>query len=169
MQGAALGFSGFLGLGGWLEEQQREAGGEADGEQQRGEQRDGHGDGERAEEAAGDGGDGDERQEDDDGGDGGADEGDGDLAQGTANGLMQGLAAVAVKDDVFNDDDGIVDDEADGGGEAAEGHEVEAFTDEPECEDGGGDGDRNDQAGDERGAPVMQEEVRGCRRRARGR
>ena len=34
-------------------------------------------------------------------------------------------------DDVFDDDDGVVDDEADGGGEATEGHEVEGLADEP--------------------------------------
>ena len=37
------------------------------------------------------------------------------------------FAGVAMKDDVFDDDDGIVDDEADGGGEAAESHEIEAL------------------------------------------
>ena len=63
-----------------------------------------------------------------------------------------------MQDDVFDDDDGVVDDEADGGGEAAEGHQVEALADDPEEEDGDGDGDRDDETGDERGAPVAQEE-----------
>ena len=39
---------------------------------------------------------------------------------------MRELTAVAMDDDVFDYDDGVVDDEADGGGEATEGHEVEA-------------------------------------------
>ena len=33
-------------------------------------------------------------------------------------------------DDVFDHHDGVVDDQADGGGEAAEGHEVEALADD---------------------------------------
>ena len=61
-------------------------------------------------------------------------------------------------DDVFNDDDGIVDDETDGGGEPAEGHEVEGLADDPEKEDCNGYGYRNDEAGDDGGGPVAEEE-----------
>ena len=45
-----------------------------------------------------------------------------------------------MKDDVFNDNDGIVDDEANGGSETAEGHEIEALAHGPEGEDGDGYG-----------------------------
>ena len=62
------------------------------------------------------------------------------------------FAAVAMDDDVLDDDDGVVDDETDGRGEAAEGHQVEALADSPEKEDGDGDGDGDNEAGDERGA-----------------
>ena len=68
------------------------------------------------------------------------------------------FAGVAVKDDVFDDDDGVVDDQADGGGEAAQGHEVEAFAEDVEEDEGDGDGGGNDQAGDERGAPVAKKD-----------
>ena len=44
-----------------------------------------------------------------------------------AHGLDARLAGVAMQDDVLDDHDGVVDDEADGGGEAAEGHQVEAL------------------------------------------
>ncbi len=63
-----------------------------------------------------------------------------------------------MNDDVFHDNDGVVDDQADGRGEAAKCHQVEALADDPEEEDGDRDGDRDDQAGDERRSPIAQEE-----------
>src|SRR6202011_2766371 len=80
------------------------------------------------------------------------------LREGATDGFEAGLAGVAVDDDVLDDDDGVIDDQTDGGGEAAQRHEVERLSDDPEEEDGDGDGDGNNQAGDERGAPVAQEE-----------
>ena len=79
---------------------------------------------------AGDAGDGDEGEEDDDGGDGGEHQRGGDLVQCLAYGFDAAFAGVAVEDDVFDDHDGVVDDEADCGCEAAEGHEVEALAGE---------------------------------------
>ena len=61
-------------------------------------------------------------------------------------------------DDVFDYDDGVVDDQADGGSEAAEGHQVEALSDGPEKENRNRYGYRNDEAGDQRAGPVAQEE-----------
>ena len=60
--------------------------------------------------------------------------------------------------DVLNDDDGVIDDETDGSGEAAERHQVEALADGPKEQDGDGDRYGNDETGDQRGAPVAQEE-----------
>ncbi len=60
--------------------------------------------------------------------------------------------------DVFDDDDGVVDDEADGCGEAAEGHQVEAGAEGVEEEEGDRDGDRDDQPRDDGRAPVAQED-----------
>ena len=140
------------------EEGEREGGRPGEGEGERSEQRDGHGEGEGAEEGSGDAGDRDERQEDNDGSDGGTDEGAGDFGEGFADGFDAILAGFAMEGDVFDDDDGVVDDEADSGGESAEGHEVEALADGPQHEKCNGDGYRNDEAGDERGGPVAEEE-----------
>ena len=84
--------------------------------------------------------------------------GSGDFFKRFAHGFAAMFAVVAMEDDVFDNDNGIVDDQADGRGEAAEGHEVEAFAEQPQRQDGDGDGDGNDEAGDERRGPVAQEE-----------
>ena len=143
---------------GFAEEEEREGGGPGDGQRKRGDERGGHGDSERAKEISSDSGDRDERQEDDDGGDGGEDQRRGDLAERFADGVDARETLVAMDDDVLDYDDRVVDDEANGGGEATESHEVEALSDDPEEEDGDGDGDGNDEAGDERAGPVAEEE-----------
>ena len=48
--------------------------------------------------------------------------------------------------------------EADSGSESAEGHEVKALADGPEHNKCNSNGYRNDEAGDEGGSPVAQEE-----------
>ncbi len=63
-----------------------------------------------------------------------------------------------MENDVFDDDDGVIDNQTDRSGESTEGHQVEAFADDPKEEDGDGDCDRDDEAGDERRAPVAKEE-----------
>ena len=80
--------------------------------------------------AAGEAGGGDERQKDDDGSDGGSDERLGNFSQRLAHGLGARLSVVAMHHDVLDHDDGIVDDQADGRGQAAQGHQVEAFAEE---------------------------------------
>src|SRR6185437_12596404 len=129
-----------------------------EGQSERGEQGDADGDGERAEEDAGDAGDGDQRDEDDNGGDGRAHQRLGDLLERGADGVGTALAGVAVEDDVLDHDDGVVDHQADRGREDAQAHQVEALAegghDHKGDEDGGGD----DQAGNQRGAPVAQEQ-----------
>ena len=63
-----------------------------------------------------------------------------------------------MENDVFDHDDGVVDDEADGCGHAAESHEVKAEAGHFEKDKGNGYGYRYDETGDERGGPVAQEE-----------
>ena len=129
-----------------------------DGEHERCEKRGGHGDGKRTEEDAGDAAYRDKRQKDNDRRNGGADEGSCDLFESLSHSFNTGFAGVAVHDNVFDHHDGVVDDEADGGGEAAQRHEVESFSDEPEGQHRDGDGDGNDEAGNQGGGPVAQEE-----------
>ena len=74
-----------------------------------------------------------------------------------ANGTGSGEAGIAIDHDVFNDHDGVVDDEPDSCGEAAESHQIEALPDDPQKENGDGYGDGYDESGDERGAPIAQE------------
>ena len=59
---------------------------------------------------------------------------------------------------VFNHHDGVVDHQADGRGQSAQRHQVEALANDPESKNGDGDGDRDDEAGDQRASPVAQEE-----------
>ena len=68
------------------------------------------------------------------------------------------LAGVAVHHDVLDDDDGVVDHQADGGGQAAERHQVEALAQHAQRDEGDRDRGRNHQPGDERRAPVAQEQ-----------
>src|SRR5258708_6062388 len=91
-------------------------------EKQRNEKRYGHGDRECAEKAAGDSSDGDEWKEDHDRSNGGADERNGEFFQRTVNRLETILTSVAMQYDVFQNDYGVVDNQADSGGQTAEGH-----------------------------------------------
>jgi hypothetical protein len=47
--------------------------------------------------------------------------------QGFADSLDAILASLTMECNVFDDDDCVIDDETDGGGETAEGHEVETL------------------------------------------
>ena len=158
--GSAVASMGMIvrGFAAAAQEGEREGGRPGEGEGKRSEQGDGHGEGEGAEEGSGDAGDRDEGQEDNDGGDGGTDEGAGDFGEGFADGFDTILAGLTMEGDVFDDDDGVIDDEADSSGESAEGHEVKALADGPEHNKCNSNGYRNDEAGDERGGPVAEEE-----------
>ena len=79
------------------------------------------------------------------------------------------LAARDVRVDVLDDDDRVVDHEADRRRHAAERHQIEAQPDEPHREERDEHRDRNDDRGHERRAPVAQEPVEDRRRRERGR
>ena len=68
------------------------------------------------------------------------------------------LTGVAVHDDVLNNYDGIVDDQADGCGQTAQRHQVEALADRPKHQNGDSNRHRNHQPSDERRRPVAKEE-----------
>ena len=120
-----------VGFAGGVEQDEAEAGSPCKGKDKRGKQRGGHGDSECAEEAAGNAADRNKRKKDNHRGDGGADERDSDFAEGIADGSDARFPGIAMEDDVFDDNDGIVNDQANGSSEAAEGHQVEALTDGP--------------------------------------
>ena len=74
------------------------------------------------------------------------------------------LAGVAVHHDVLDDDDRVVDDQADRGREAAERHQVEALAEQAQRDEGDRQRRGNHQAGDQRRAPVAQEQHHDQRR-----
>ena len=74
------------------------------------------------------------------------------------DGLQTVLARVAMQHDVLDDDDGIVDHQAYRGGQSAQRHQVEALAQQLEDDESDQHGDGNHQAGDDRGAPVAQEQ-----------
>jgi hypothetical protein len=67
------------------------------------------------------------RHEDDADGDGGDKGWDGDLRGAVEDRLLEGLAVFEVAADVLDGDGGVVDQDADGQGEAAEGHDVDGL------------------------------------------
>ena len=79
------------------------------------------------------------------------------------------LAGVAMHHDVLDDDDRVVDDQADRGGQTAERHQVEALAERAQHDERHRERRRNHQAGDERRAPVAQEQHHDQRRQHRGR
>src|SRR4029077_4474638 len=129
-----------------------------EGQRERGQQRHGHGDGQRAEEGAGYPADRNQGQEDHDGRDRRPEQGNGDFLQRAMDGLSTTLPGVAVQNDVFDDDDGVVDDQADCGRETTQGHQVEAFAEDLQRNEGHENRYRDDESGDDRGAPVAQED-----------
>ncbi len=72
--------------------------------------------------------------------------------------LQRAFALVAMQHDVLDDDDLVVDDEADRRGESAERHEVEALTEELHRDERHHHRHRDDEPGHHRRAPVAEEE-----------
>ena len=106
----------------------------------------------------GDAGDRNQRQKHDDRRDRRTDQRHADLGDRAADRVRAALAGVAVHHDVLDDDDRVVDHEADRGREAAERHQVEALAHHAQRDEGDRERRRNHQAGDERRAPVAQEQ-----------
>ena len=141
------------------QEPRRESGSERDGEEQRGKQRDHHGERESPEEDASDAFEERERNEYDDGRERGGDERAEDFADGGVDGVEARPAGDNFRVDGFDDDDGIVDHEANGGGDASEGHQVETKAGEFHGDQGDEDCHRNNHNSRQGGAPVFQEEI----------
>ena len=68
------------------------------------------------------------------------------------------VALFEVALDVFDGDGGVVDEDADGEREAAEGHDVDGLADEAEHDDRGENRERNGDGDDDGGAPAAEEE-----------
>ena len=108
-----------------VDEQVREHRDDRQGAHQRGEQRERHGEGEGQEELADEAADEAERQEHADGRQGRCGDRAGDLARTVDRGREAVFAHGAVSIDVLEHDDRVVDDAADGDGEAAQGEDVQ--------------------------------------------
>src|SRR5258706_5402011 len=63
-----------------------------------------------------------------------------------------------MQDNILNHDDGIVDDEAYGGGQSAECHQVETFAQHFQRNERHGNRDRNHQPGHDRSAPIAEKD-----------
>ncbi len=146
------------GAAGAADEVVAESGRPGERERQRSEQRHAYRDGQRAEEDAVHAGHRDQRQENDDRRDRGAEQRHADFADGAANGLRARLARIAMHHDVLHHHDGVVDHQPDGGGETAQRHQVEALAQQAQRDERDRDGGGNHQAGDERSAPIAQEQ-----------
>ena len=115
---------------------------------QRRQQRNRHGHCQRAEENSGDAGDHDQRNENDNRRDGRPDQRNRDFFQRTSDRLQASLPRVAMQDDVFHHDDGVIDHQSHGCGQAAQRHQVEGLPHHLQGDECDHDGHRNHQAGD---------------------
>ena len=132
---------------------------ERKGEQEGGEQRRHHRQGQCPEEDSGESVQKGQRDEDDHRGESRADQRRDDVADAVPD---CGEAFAAFDDagvDGFHDHDGVVDDEPDGGGDSAQGHEIEAHPEQVHYDQRHQHRDRYDGHRGQRGTPVAQEEV----------
>ena len=141
-----------------LEQEVHHGGDEGAGEEVGGHHGEGDGHGERGEEVLGGSGEEHDGDEDDADGEGGDEGGGGDLLGGIEDGADEGFLLGHVAVGVFDLDGGVVDEDADGEGEAAEGHDVDGLAEGGEDDHRGGDGERDGGADDEGGAPGAEEE-----------
>src|SRR5216684_2840639 len=102
-----------------------------------------------AEEGAGHTGDGNQGKKYDNRSDSRADERNRQFAQGALNGLEAGLPSIPMQNNIFEDDDGVVDDQTDGGGEAAQSHQIEALIGHFQNDEGDEQSYRYDQSRDQ--------------------
>jgi hypothetical protein len=112
----------------------------------------------RLEELPDDPGEHAEREEDHDGRQRRADDRRHDLPHRKGHRLTGLIAAVEMAVDVLDDHDRVVDDQADGHGEAAHGHDVDRLAQPLHDEEGRHDGERQCDRGDQRQPPVAQED-----------
>ncbi len=126
-----------------LEEVHRHGRDQSAGEDVGGDHREDDGLGERDEEVAGDTAEKEHRQEDDADAEGGDEGGDSDLRGSFEDGVVQRVALFEVALDVLDGDGGVVDEDADGESETAEGHDVDGLAEQAEHDDGGEDRERD--------------------------
>ena len=74
------------------------------------------------------------------------------------NGLEAVLSGIAVQNDILKDHDGIVDDQTDGSGEAAQSHQVETLIGHFQHDEGSQQSDGYDQASYQRSSPIAEEQ-----------
>ena len=98
-----------------------------------------------------------ERNEHDDGGQRRADNGADQLVRALLGRPLRRLSRREMPMNVFHDHNRIVDDQADGDGEAAHRHQVDRAVGDVQDEERADDGQRQRHGGDQRGAPVAQE------------
>jgi hypothetical protein len=122
--GAAL-FGVFVAV--LLEQVLGHGGHDGAGEQVAGQHGEDDGFGERHEEVARDAAQEEHGHEDDADGERGDEGGNGDLGGAVEDGLLDLLAGLEIAVDVFDFDGGVVDQDADGEGQAAEGHDVDGL------------------------------------------
>ena len=89
---------------------------------------------------------------------GGGDDGSPHLVGGADGRFARVLAAVDMFRYILQDDDGVVDDHADGHGEGGQGDDVERAVGQEEVDEGGDEGDGDGEGDDDGGAPVAQED-----------
>ena len=96
--------------------------------------------------------------EDDADGDGGDERGNGDLRGAVEDGLLDGLAFFEIAVDVLDFNGGVVDQDADGEREAAEGHDVDGLAEGAQKQQRRKNRERDGDGDDERAAPAAEED-----------
>src|SRR6266705_1849677 len=96
-------------------------------QKERSKQRNGHGNGECAEESPGHSGDRNQGKKNDNRRNGRPNERNRQFPQGALNGLEPALPGITVQHNIFQDHDSVVDDQTDGGCEAAQSHQIETL------------------------------------------
>src|SRR6266478_3401956 len=128
------------------------------GQKKRNEQRDGHGYGQRPKKRTGHTGDGNQRKKNNDGSNRRAKKWNGHFAQRTGNRLKTVLPGIAMQNYVFQNDDGVVNHQTDGGGQPAQGHQIKTLAERLQRDTGDQKRCGNNQAGDDRSAPIAQKQ-----------
>ncbi len=98
-----------------------------------------------------------DREEGEDGGDDGGDDGPGDEVCALDGGFVGGVSSFVVSDDIFGDNDGIIDEDADDDDEAEHGEEVEGDACESHHDECAHEGDDHADDDPEADAPVEEE------------
>ncbi len=140
------------------EEEGAEHGGEGEGDEAADEDSDADDDGEFIEEASEDSTHEENGDKDGDEGDRHGDDGEADFAGADEGGVEGGEAEFDMANDIFEDDDGVIDDEAGGESHGEEGEVIDAEPEEVHDDEGADEGEGHGEGGDEGGWEVSEEE-----------